>query len=193
MKSKYKKVEEGFSFDRISHEMLKEHAEKVKLANEKIIADDLERERRHKLFKAYLDKLETQLKEKNMLSFWTFADRKGFKKFQGTTKKIEKMLKGDIDKYKNRQLAQYIIQFYHNKKLDSMFRSNGQWFSVVIRVFNIDEDGILIGKNRFRECKITWKDADFGVSKFSLKLVEKFLKPLAVTDIDCSSIFLVSL
>jgi hypothetical protein len=124
-----------------------------------------------------------------MLSFWTFADRKGFKKFSGSDKKIDKMLKGDINKYRNRQLAEYVIQFHHNEKENSIFRSNGQWLNVTIRVFNIDNDGVRIGKNKFHECSITWKDADFGVSKFSLKLAEKFLKPLADNKVNCSSIF----
>jgi hypothetical protein len=174
-KSKSKKIEEESSFDRVSREMDEEHTKKVKRTEEKVIIDSLERERRHKLFKLYLDKLETQLKEKGMLSFWTFADRKGFKKFSGSDKKIDKMLKGDINKYRNRQLAEYIIQFHHNEKENS--------------IFNIDDEGLRIGKNKFYECSITWKDADFGISKFSLKLIEKFLKPLADNKINCSSIF----
>jgi hypothetical protein len=173
---------------KISREMEEEYERKVKAAESKRIADEKETHRKETIIKAYLDKLESQLKEKNILGFWTFVDRSGFKKFHGINKDVEKMLNKDVNKYIDRQLAEYTIIFNQNDKPDSMHKKAGIWLNVTIRTYNIIENDNKLKIETNKQCDIAWKTDDFAISKFSLKLIELFMKPLAEKKTSCVSL-----
>lgn len=188
-KDKQIAIKQESSLDKIRQEREARELKLKQQAKDKELSDKKETERQNKIIKEYLDKVQTQLKEKDIGNgFWTFVDRKGFKKFTGSDAKIEKMLLGDIERFKNRQLASYTIIFHHNKSNTSMHKSSGLWLNVTVRVYNIDDNAKLVGKNRYRECGITWDNEDFKTGKFSLKLLERFMKPLAENRVDCVSI-----
>ena len=187
IKSKKNDTEES-SYDVTKREMKEEYTRKVKEAEAKKIAESDEKLRKEAIIKAYLDKLVSQLKEKKLLGFWTFADRIGFKKFNSTNKKIDKMIKGDTDKYLGRQFAEYTIISHHNEKSDSLHRSEDLWFSVTIRIYNVVKKSGEIVHTLFNSCNIVWNIDDFNVTKFSLKLAEKFMKPLAENKLSCVSL-----
>lgn len=185
-KIKSKKSEET-PLEKIRRERLEKEAQELKEAEDKKIADEKELTRKKELITEYLDQLEERLEEKNHAGFWTFPDRTGFKKIVASTIKMEKTLNKDSDKYVNRQIAEYVIMFHQNKKSDSMF--SGLWLSVTIRMYDIKEKSetliLVLGK----ECNISWTIDDFAISKFSFKLIERFMKPLAEKKTSCVSIF----
>ena len=187
-KVKTKKTNES-SYDIIKREMKEEYEKKVKEAEDKRITDEKELFRKKELITEYLDQLEERLENKDHAGFWTFPDRTGFKKFNGSNGKIEKMLNKDPDKYSGRQIAKYSIIFHQNEKADSMHKSSGLWLNVTIRMYDIKEKvGKLVLENS-KQCDIAWTTDDFAISKFSFKLVEMFMKPLAEKKTSCVSIF----
>lgn len=188
-KIKNKKIDDKeSSYDKTKREMKELYEKKLKEAEAKLIADEKELTRKKSIIQEYLDQLEERLKEKGHHGFWTFPDRTGFKKIVATTNKIEKMLNKDPDKYIDRQIAEYVILFHQNKKSDTMHQSSGMYLSMAIRIYDIKEkDGKLV-LDLDRECDIAWTIDDFKISKFSFKLIEKFMKPLAEKKTSCVSI-----
>jgi hypothetical protein len=59
----------------------------------------------------------------------------------------------------------------------SMFESTGVRLAVGITVFPIDKTGTFV-INKSYSCDLSWDDMDFKVTKFSFKLLEKFIEPI---------------
>jgi hypothetical protein len=186
-KDKSKKSEET-PLQKIRRERLEKEASEEKKAEDKRIADEKELARKKELITEYLDQLEKRLQEKGHVGFWTFPDRTGFKKISASTSKIEKMLNKDPNKYDGRQIAEYVIMFHQNKKSDTMHQSSGLLLSVTIRVYDIKEKGEKLILENSKQCDIAWTIDDFKISKFSFKLIEMFMKPLAERKTSCVSI-----
>lgn len=187
-KIKSKKSEET-PLEKIRRERLEKEAQELKEAEDKKIADEKELTRKKELITEYLDQLEERLEEKNHAGFWAFPDRTGFKKFNGSNGKIEKMLNKDPDKYASRQIAKYSILFHQNEKSDSIHKSSGLWLNVTIRTYDIKDKGGKLVLENSKQCDIAWTIDDFAISKFSFKLIERFMKPLAEKKTSCVSIF----
>jgi hypothetical protein len=188
IKDKSKKSEET-PLQKIRRERHENEAMEVKETEDKRIADEKELSRKKELITEYLDQLEERLEEKDHAGFWAFPDRTGFKKFNGSNGKIEKMLNKDPDKYSGRQIAKYSIIFHQNEKFDSMHKSSGLWLNVTIRMYDIKQKGGKLVLENSKQCDIAWNTDDFAISKFSFKLVERFMKPLAENKTSCVSIF----
>jgi hypothetical protein len=146
-----------------------------------------EKKRAEKVIKSYLDKLEVQIKEKNLLSFWVFPDVKGFKKIGNrfNYKKISKLIQDDLDKYANRQIVQFQLLFQQNEDVMTIHRKVGNWFLVEMMLYEIDDKGIL--KNT-SGCHYAWRNGDFKITKFSFKLLETIMYPIANGVHSCVSI-----
>jgi len=187
IKDKSKKYEET-PLQKIRRERLEKEASEEREAEDKRIADEKELSRKKELITEYLDQLEERLQEKGHAGFWTFPDRTGFKKISASTSKIEKMLNKDPDKYDGRQIAEYVIMFHQNKKSDTMHQSSGMLLSMAIRMYDIKAKDNKIVLKLGKECDIAWTIDDFAISKFSFKLVEMFMKPLAERKTSCVSI-----
>lgn len=168
----------------------REEREKIerKMDEEKTLADKLERERKHKIIREHLSKLESQLSEKRLDDFWVFADRSGFKRFHGTTAEIKKMTKSNPKKYANRMVAHYVIRMFHKSPDTDLFRKLDKWMNLGITLYTTDDTGDMLGKYDPRECKVSWSDSDFELGKLSVKLMESLLKPLADKSVSCASI-----
>ena len=188
MPIKQTKVKKESPLEKISREMEEEYTKKTKEAEAKQITYEKELTKKKELITEYLDQLEERLIEKKQRGFWTFPDRTGFKKISASTDKIEKMLNKDYNKYIGRQIAEYVIAFHQNKKPDSMHKSSGLWLSVTIRMYDIKDKGGKLVLDLDKECDIAWNTDDFKISKFSFKLVERFMKPLAEKKTSCVSI-----
>ena len=188
MPIKQTKVKQESDIQKISRKMEEEYSRKVKEAEDKRISDEKELIRKKTIIKEYLDQLEERLESKDQAGFWVFPDRSGFKKFNGSNSKIEKMLNKDPDKYNGRQIAKYAILFHQNEKSDTMHQSSGLLLSVTIRAYDIKEKGGLLVLENSKQCDIAWTIDDFSISKFSFKLIEKFMKPLAERKTSCVSI-----
>ena len=168
------------TFARISREMDEAKAKEIKDAKDKELARIAEEKRLEKLVIPYLDNLQKQIVEKDLLSFWAFPDEPGFKKIKDihTMKKMQAFINKDIDKYKNRNVALIRIGFYHNDKPTGMRRKAGFYLCVSMSVLPIDKNGILNGADDAWGADISWKLEDFKTTKFSFKLLEKILRPV---------------
>lgn len=131
----------------------------------------------------YMAKLDAKLEKDNNIIFWTFADRSGFKKIRDMSfDDMQKAMKDDVEKYKNRQVCQ--IKIYPHTKADDY----GTWLYVGIWVITTDNKANLRGKTvKENGCGFMWKEEDFKVTKFSFKLVEAIMHPIAANKHSCSN------
>jgi hypothetical protein len=141
-----------------------------------------------------LDELDEKLGED--IRFWTFVDIKGFKKIRmKTIEQMQEYINKDIDKYKNRQVAEISIAFRHKLPKDSFERKQGIWLTASITVFQSDETGNIRNKKKFpsRSCAIRWEEEDFRVSKLSFKLLERIMHLVAENKHTCPDLYGISL
>ena len=91
----------------------------------------------------YFNKLKDKIKEKKLNEFWILSDRSDFKPIKTTNEKsIKKMLKDKSQYYKNKHICNVKLIFKSNIKFSKI--DEEEWiFSIVIDVYNIDEDGKL--------------------------------------------------
>ena len=132
----------------------------------------------------HVAKISKSLKEKGIFSFWTFADRSGFKKIKGMSfKDMQKSMKADIEKYKNRQICE--IKIMTHDKPDKY----GTWLVVSILAITTDNEANMRGKSvKNNGCGIMWKEQDFKFTKFSLKLVGAIMHVIADGKHSCSNL-----
>lgn len=175
------------AYERIKRERIEKEAKD--LADKKQAEKDAikEKKRAEKVIIAYLDKLEAQIKEKNLLNFWSFPDVKGFKKIWNnySYKQIDKVIQDDLNHYKNKQVMRFNIIFIHNDSKTSLARKNGNWFLISMMLFKIDDEGELENTSG---CRFGWRDNDFKITKFSFKLLETIMYPVANHKHSCISI-----
>ena len=175
------------AYERISREM--DEKEAKELADKKQAEKDALKEKKHaeKVIKSYLDKLEVQIKEKNLQNFWSFPDVKGFKKIWNkySYKQIDKIVQDDLVRYKNRKIIQFNIIFVQNESKSSLARKNGNWLLLDMMLFEIDDKGTF--KNT-SGCRYAWRNDDFKITKFSFKLLETIMYPIANGVHSCVSI-----
>jgi hypothetical protein len=138
------------------------------------------------------------LKEKlgENTSFWTFPDDKKFKKlYHGELlEEIQDRIKKDVDKYKNRKIAEISICPRHKASKNTFVKHQGIWLTARIIVFGIDVKGKMQGRNNFNNsCSIRWEEEDFLVSKLSLKLLEKIMYAVAEDKHSCLDMYGISL
>lgn len=141
------------------------------------------REHNTKVISEYIAKLVATLDEKDLFNFWTFADRSGFKKIKNTSfEKMQKKMKKDIDLYKNRQICE--IKIYSHDNADQF----GTWLYVGIWVITTDNEANMKGKSvKSNGCDFMWKEEAFKVTKFSFKLLEAIIRPIADNVHSCNS------
>jgi len=148
-----------------------------------VLSDKKIENKNTEIISEHVDKIIKSLKEKKIFSFWTFADRSGFKKIKGMSfKDMQKTLKSDIEKYKNRQICEIKILPY--AKPDKY----GTWLSIGIWSITTDDEANMEGKAvKNNGCGIMWKEQDFRVTKFSLKLIEAITHIIADGKHSCSN------
>jgi len=89
----------------------------------------------------HIAKIDKSLSEKDIYSFWTFADRSGFKKIKNMSfKDMQKTMKSDVEKYKNRQICE--IKIMTHSKPDK----HGTWLVVGILAITTDDEANMKGK-----------------------------------------------
>ena len=166
-------------YDRIKREGREQRSHEAQDKKQKELDRIAEEKRMDKLIIPYLDNLQEQLVEKNLLQFWTFPDEPGFIKHKDIKfKDIQKFINKDIDKNINRNIASISILFYHNDKPTSMYRLENIYMKVSIAVFPIDNIGIFNGKNKAWGADFIWYQDDFKITKFSFKLTKVILNPV---------------
>lgn len=148
-----------------------------------VINDKSVENRNTQIISEHIQKLHKSIKEKGIFSFWTFADRTGFKKIKGMSfNDMQKSLKADVDKYRNRQLCEIKIQTH--LKPDEY----GTWLVVSIWSITTDDDANMRGKMvKNNGCGIMWKEKDFRNTKFSFKLLEAIMHVVADGRHSCSN------
>jgi hypothetical protein len=167
------------TFARVSREMDEAAAKKIQDAKQKKLADIAEEKRLEKLVIPYLDNLQDQIVEKDLLSFWTWVDEPGFKKIKNMTfKDMKKFINKDIDKYKNRKIVDISILFHHHDKPTTSIRQAGYYLTVSISIFPVDKNGVLNGDDNAWGADLAWTLQDFKTTKFSFKLIETILRPV---------------
>jgi hypothetical protein len=189
---KSQEVLEEDDFDRRWREREEKRKRDAQAIEDKKIAEKKEKEMSDKVIIDYLDKLEAHLEEKKSVHWWTQVDKSGFKRFVSKDEKIIKMVNKEPEKYIDKQFAEYIVFFHQNEKPDSIHRSSGVWMHVTIRIYNIKKDTKKENKLTIaisNDYSMTWKSEDFKITKFSFKLMEKFLRPLAEKKFSRNTIF----
>ena len=153
-------------------------AKEIKDAKDKALAKIAEEKRLEKLVIPYLDKLQDQIVEKDLLSFWTFLDEPGFKKIKYmSVDNMKKFISKDSERYKNGRVALISMSFHHHDKPNTTIRAAGYYFAVSISVFAIDKNGVLDDSKAWG-ADLAWGLEDFKTTKFSFKLIETILKPV---------------
>jgi hypothetical protein len=91
----------------------------------------------------YFTKLKEKIKEKELNDFWILGDRSDFKPIKNANKKsIKKMLKEKSQYYKNKHICNVKLIFKSGIKFSKI--DEEEWiFSIVINVYNIEDDGEL--------------------------------------------------
>ena len=161
---------------------IRENQEIENIKNKKKAEKELEalkeKERMEKLIVPYLDSLVEHLIKNKTHEFFIFTDRAGFKKIKIQYSEMKKLLKENIDKYKNRRLAFFSVCTHHKSGETSMSRELGLWLTVTLIIFNLDNKANLTG-NETWGCKFSWKYNDFKITKFTYKFLEALMYPVA--------------
>lgn len=193
-KKETKKESEKQKYDRQDAEAEKRWNElqeknKEDLRKEKQLEVDKvkEEKRKEKIIVKYLTKLEERLTEADTYHFWVFPDRAGFKKIYSSVNNMEKMLLKNPEKFKNRSIAYFAIQLYHNCNKNSPFKKSGIWMSVSLSIFQMDDKANLHGETG-NGCHWAWKTDDFKLTKFSFKLLETIMYPINDRVTSCESL-----
>jgi hypothetical protein len=156
----------------------KKHQEKEDAKNKKL-ADIAEEKRMREILVPYLDKLQDNLEEKDLLSFWIFSNESGFVKHKNLQHNMLKnLIKSNPNKYKNSLVSNVRICFYHNKPLSSVFRELKIYMVTEIEVYSVDKDGNFNGDKSPWGATIAWHAKDFKITKFSLKLMQVIHKQI---------------
>ena len=176
------KIQAESSFNKRLREGREQDKKEIEDKKQKELDHIVEENRMDKLIIPYLDNLQEQLVEKNLLHFWTFPDEPGFIKYKGISgvDDMQKFIDKDIEKYTKRNAVSVSVLFYHHdSKVTNMFRKIGVYFKVSMSVFPITSKGELVtnGYDNWG-CDFTWKMDDFKLSKFSFKLLETILIPV---------------
>lgn len=186
---KKKSIQKESDFDKRWQDRENTRIEKEKEADEKKISAEKELVRKHELITNYLNNLESKIYEdKQGAGFWTFPDRTGFKRIYKSTNSIEKILNKDPKKYNGRSIVEYSILFHQNEKPNSMSRNAGLWLNVTIRSYTIKKVNNRLMLKLGNQCDIAWTTNDFAISKFSFKLIERFMEPIVYGKMLCVSI-----
>lgn len=120
----------------------------------------------------YLDKLDAQLKEKDLYDFWIMAERADFKPLEERNPdKVLRKIKKNPGKYQGKTIANVILEV--NKK---ELKNDGYVFMFKIGVFRVHEDGS-IDKKRGDSwgLKVNYKLEDLATRKFKLKDLHKII------------------
>ena len=161
----------------------------LKKNKEKDLEISKEKDRVRTVVIKYLDHLDEQLREKKSFDFWVFPDRSGFGKMkQKTVEYMQKLIDKDIDKYKNRNLASITICTYHNRDKGDFYEDENIRMIVGITILPINNKGIINGDKNPWGCTIAWSDEGFKTTKFSFKLLERILEPVALHKYSASSL-----
>jgi hypothetical protein len=176
---------------RITREREEKEEKEEKNKKQKEINKLNEIERQKRIVMPYLDNLEDQINNKKAWSFWTFPDRSGFKKLKDmSVQDMQNIINEDPEKYKNRRIAYISMMTYHkNDKPTSLKSKIGTLFAVGISIRCIDDKGILSKKSGdCWGCDFRWTLDDFKTTKFSFKLLERIMIPVAEKRKTCTSL-----
>jgi hypothetical protein len=158
-------------------EMNEASAKAANDAKDKILFEKNEKIRIRKIILPYLDSLYEQLEKKDLFSFWTFPDRKGFKKIHHTGYfDLQYMIDENPDMYKNRTIVEVNMRTYHDESVGSSYEELGVMLGISIGIFYIDKHGVFNGDNNSYGLDFTWHYEDFKITKFSFKLLEKIIQ-----------------
>lgn len=189
--SKYNSKKEEDSYEkRESAREQKRELEKERKKQQELEAEE-ERLRQEEIVMDYLDNLKEQIDKKDSWSFWTFPDRSGFKKLKNMdSKKMQKLIHEDLDKYKNRRVVSFgIADIHRNTSPTSQRNQFGTMLAVKLRVWTINDDGSFSKRPRDNwGADFTWEVEDFKTTKFSFKLLERIMEPVAAKKITCVSL-----
>lgn len=120
----------------------------------------------------HLDKIDTYLEKNKLFSFYYFPDEKGFKnKISGD---IEKIIKKDVDKYKERSVARISICTNHREP-NSLPMKHGILVTIQIIIFKIENNGKLKQFDN-NGIVVRWEEDDFNTGKLSFKLIERLMR-----------------
>lgn len=150
------------AISRVKNTKKEKTTKEIKEHNDKVVHD-------------YIVNLTKTIKEKKLGTFWTFADRTGFKKIKNMH--FDDMciaLKEDVELYKNRQLVNIKIISYIPPKKHGVHLLVNIWVIFTDDKANIKGFGV-----KGNSASIIWNTEDFKFTKFSLKLVEAIMYPIA--------------
>jgi hypothetical protein len=125
----------------------------------------------------YLDKLEKQIRDKKLSSFYVLADNAGFKKFNGSSGTIQKMFDENPEKYIGKKIASFTI-FYHQHDKENDFDSlKDVWLSVTLQIFcpNNQTGKISNYDSKAHGVKFYWRTEDFRKTRFTFKFLEMIM------------------
>lgn len=168
------------NYDIIKRQRLEEKEKKLQKEKDKLAQQEKEQQRLEKIIIPYVEKLDMQLNEKQLYSFWIFADLSGFNKILVTYDEMEKLLKEDVKKYANRTVCYFSICPHHDITKQSIYYGTDIWLTSSIITIQLDDKCNIIGKNVKRSrCDIAWETPDFKISKLTFKLLETIMHIMA--------------
>lgn len=167
----------------------KEKREREKESEKQKEIDRLAEENRLRtLVRSNVEVVQKHVRGKKLSSFWVFPDRSGFKKLDGISfEKMQKILKEDVNKYKNRKIVHFDIPTYV-KPITKKRDEEPYWIVISMIIYPIDKDGI-IKLSKQTSCTFGWGERDFKITKFSFKFLEAVMHAVIETGYYTMSIF----
>ncbi|MGL5934899.1 MAG: hypothetical protein ACRCZI_04675 [Cetobacterium sp.] len=143
------------------------------------------------IVKEYLISLQKQLKEKNLLSFFTFPEDSKIKKINDIDfTKMKKILKRN-KKYHGKVLCVFTMVF-HDKNSYKVFTDSNIYIGFSISFYPIHEDGTIkktiSGQKNSWGCDMHISLEDLKVTKFSFKLIDYMIKIMYDEEISCPAL-----
>jgi hypothetical protein len=139
---------------------------------------DVEKKREAGIITTYLDKLEKQIRDKKLSSFYVFADNAGFKKYNGGPSTIQKIFDENPEKYIGKKIASFGIFYHQNEKEEDSFnRRRGAWLSVTLQIFcpNNQTGKISNYDSKAYGVNFYWRTEDFKKTRFTFKFLEMIM------------------
>jgi hypothetical protein len=78
---------------------------------------------------------------------------------------------------------------YHKSAQKTLNKKDNSWLVVGMTVFHMDDKCDLNGKNDSWSCDYMWRDQEFKLTRFSFKLLEKIMQPVAAGKYRATSIY----
>jgi hypothetical protein len=137
---------------------------------------EVEKKREAGIITTYLDKLEKQMRDKKLSSFYVLVDNVGFKKYNVGSSTIQKIVDENPKKYIGKKIALFGIFYYQHNKIDSFESFKDVWLKVTLKIFCPNGNGKINNDDyKAHGVNFYWRTEDFKKTRFTFKFLEMIM------------------